>query len=333
MLFSSTLDSFQDRFVTGLQQMLTGDSLGAFILALANSMQDTTLRQRLAPDLQRTFARLSQQAHGDAPPDDQAAFAALLPLGCEALGVWEYLSVGQWEVVLNPLRALRPARASHAAFSTLQQAFAPDKFHFNKPFLRPEILWEGTWDGMALRVLYNKFPFTPWHTLVVPDPAANLPQYLNRTYHMRMMALATLGGENLPGFGIAYNSSGAYASVNHLHFQGFVRPTALPVEAAHWAHNGGTLPYPLACQRYADADIAWDKIASLHQANQPYNLLYRNGYCYVMPRRGQGSLPLPAWAAQGVGWHETCGVFNITDAATVSNLDDTALSDLLAAWA
>ncbi|MFN3786434.1 MAG: hypothetical protein ACK4RS_06295, partial [Thiothrix sp.] len=217
MLFTSTLPVFQTRFAEGLQAMLTPDGLGAFILVLANSMQDTALRQQLAPALQRTFAQL-QQSQPSAPPDDLVTFQALLASGIDCLTHWEYVQRAPWEAVINPLRALRPARGSSDIFMQLHQPFTSNKFHFNKPFLRPEILWEGVWEGLSLRVLYNKFTFAPWHTLIVPDPVAHWPQFLTAHYHERIQALAAASMEHLPGFGIAFNSVGAYASVNHLHF-------------------------------------------------------------------------------------------------------------------
>ena len=311
MLFTTSPDAFKTRFTDGLQQMLAPDGLGAFILVLANSMQDAQLRQQLATPLRETFAQL-QQRKADGPVDDVATFAALLKTGIEIFSGWEYARAEPWELVINPLRGLRPARVSSEVFSELYQPFAADKFHFNKPFLRPEILWEGTAECMSLRVFYNKFPFTPWHTLIVPEPQATLPQFLTQTYHERMMALAANTATYLPGFGLAFNSVGAYASVNQLHFQGFMRPTLFPVEATQWQHNGGTQAYPLPCWRADSGQAAWEILAALHQANRPYNLLYRAEHCYILSRRGQGTLRLPDWL-QGIGWHEVCGVFNLVE--------------------
>lgn len=112
---------------------------------------------------------------------------------------------------------------------------------------------------------------------------------------------------------------GAYASTNQLHFQGFIKDSALPVESNQWAHNGGKLDYPLTCYRYDNANDAWQMIDNLHQKNQPYNLLYRAGYCYVLPRKGQGEVALPDWA-QGIAWYETCGVLTLSNKSMIKNL-------------
>ncbi|WGZ95766.1 MAG: hypothetical protein QJT81_07195 [Candidatus Thiothrix putei] len=328
MLFTTSPEAFKTRFADGLQQMLTPDGLGAFILVLANSMQDAELRQRLDKPLHQTFAQL-QQCKPDGPVDDVATFAALLETGIEMFSDWEYERVEPWELVINPLRSLRPARVSGEVFSEMYQGFAVDKFHFNKPFLRPEILWEGIAEGMNLRVLYNKFSFVPWHMLIVPEPLATLPQFLTQHYHERMMALTTNTTTYLPGFGIAFNSVGAYASVNHLHFQGFIRPLPFPVEAAQWQHNGGTQTYPLHCWRADSAQAAWEIIEGLHRANQPYNLLYRPGGCYIMPRKGQGTVSLPDWL-QGIGWHEVCGVFTLVKKHTALRMEREVFTQALA---
>lgn len=295
--------------------MLTPDGLGAFILVLANSMQDAQLRSLLKGDLDRAFAQLLA-ASPDGPEDDRTVFAALAATGIDRLGCWESCPQGPWELVINPLRSLRPARVSGEVFSEIQRPFEPGKFHFNKPFLRPEILWDGAWQGGQLRVLYNKFPFAPWHLLVVPEPEQTLPQFLTHTHHARMMELVAAQAQVLPGLGMAFNSLGAYASINQLHFQGFVRETPLPLESPRWAHNGGEETYPLACFRTDCMQDAWQIITQCHASNQPYNLLYRADACYILPRLGQGLVALPDWA-QGIAWHEICGVFTIPDRASL----------------
>lgn len=328
MFIAPTADLFKARFAHSLKQMLTPDGLGAFILVLANSMQDAELHALLGDELFTTFTRL-KTSHPAGPEDDQSVFAALATTGINSLTPWEQHKLAPWEVVVNPLRSLRPARVSSEVFSTLHQPFNPERFHFNKPFLRPEILWEGIWNGTQLRVLYNKFPFAPWHLLVVPEPARTLPQYLTRNHHALMMALVAREANRLPGLGMAFNSLGAYASVNQLHFQGFVRATPFPVELPHWQHNGGSQPYPLQCWRSASVQESWRLLERLHQANQPYNLLYRAEGCYILPRKGQGTVALPAWA-QGIAWHEACGVFTLADSQTASQLDAGVIASQLA---
>ncbi len=311
MFISPNLTTFKAHFANGLKNMLNPDGLGTFILVFANSMQDPELLTLLHDDLRHNFDEL-QARHTTGPEDDLSVFNALAARGIQQFSRWEHYVLEPWELVVNPLRSLRPARVSNEVFNNLYQLFAPEKFHFNKPFLRPEILWEGEQEGMKMRVLYNKFPFAPWHLLVVPQPELNLPQFLTHQHHAHLMALVASQQHSLPGLGMAFNSLGAYASINHLHFQGFVRETPFPVELPRWQHRGGGEAYPLECWHTTSTQDSWQIIESLHRANQPYNLLYRTNGCYILPRKGQGMVTLPNWA-QGIAWHEVCGVFTLAD--------------------
>lgn len=311
--------------------MLTPEGMGSFILVLANSMQDKALFQSLSSPLVKTFAQL-QATTPAAPEDDQTVFTALVQTGIQTLSCWEYRSLEPWELVINPLRALRPARGAGQRFNGIYQPFDPGKFHFNKPFLRPEILWEGKTNGLSLRVLYNKFPFAPWHLLVVPQPERNLPQFLTQAHHTHIMELVAEQAQQLPGLGMAFNSFGAYASVNHLHFQGFVRATPFPLEQQHWQHHGGQQAYPVECILTHNSSDAWQIIEELHHANQPYNLLYREKACYILPRKAQGLVDLPAWAFGGIGWHDLCGVLALPDMTALGMDNAGQLTQFLGAF-
>jgi len=126
-------------------------------------------------------------------------------------------------------------------------------------------------------------------------------------------------GEHLSGFGLGYNSYGALASVNHLHFQCFQRVEELPVESARWRHNGGTEIYPGQCHRLGTIREVWELLDQLHASNCAYNLLLRPGAAYVLPRRLQGSYPSSPWAA-GHAWYEMAGGVVVTRRQTLGQL-------------
>ena len=327
MFIAPDADGFRRLFIEHLRQMLLPDQVGAFILVLANSLQDADLRQSLRADLDATFAQMQKRFRAGelrATDDDIAVFSALCELGMDSLDVWRTRTAGDWELNFNPLRALRPARASGDNAASIRQAFNPDGFNFNRVFLLPEILWQGQWRDTPLRVLYNKFPFAPWHLIIVPDAEKQLPQYLDEAQHVRMWELVDSVQHSLPGFAAGYNSIGACASVNQLHFQSFIRVDALPLELPRWRHNGGGDPYPMACTATASVTESWSLLRQLHADNRPYNLLYRPGCCYVLQRRMQGSDGIEP-LVRGAGWIEECGVFNIAepaqfDALTASEL-------------
>lgn len=318
MFIASNIEEFKNSFIQGLKEMLQPDGLGAFILVLANSMQDEELHHALKHHITDNFSIL-RASNVSGPDDDLAVFSALQKMDISQLSQWESFHQTPWELIYNPLRALRPARAAQQIIDAIEQPFDINKFHFNKPFLRPEILWEGQWRNTDIRVLYNKFPFAPWHLLIVPEPDKQQPQFLTQKAHKNMMHLADEQSSVLLGFGIGFNSLGAYASINQLHFQGFIKSSPLPIEANHWKHNGGNTNYPVDCYRSDTANEAWEIIRNLHQQNQPYNLLYRAGYCYVMPRKGQGRVDLSDWA-QGTAWYELCGVFTLSDKKVIEGL-------------
>lgn len=322
MFIAPDADSFRNLFVEHLRRMLSPDQVGAFILVLANSLQDESLRQSLQRDIEFAFTDMVRRFRAGelkATDDDLAVFSALCDIGIDSLDVWQTRTVGGWELNYNPLRALRPARASAEKVDSIKRDFEPGGFNFNRTFLRPEILWQGEWRGAPVRVLYNKFPFAPWHLLVVPEPEQQLPQYLTETRHARMWALVESLQPRLPGFAAGYNSVGACASVNQLHFQSFIRAQALPVELPRWLHNGGEEAYPMVCEAAASVDESWSQLRQMHANNQPYNLLYRPGRCYLLQRRMQGSDGIEPMVS-GAGWIEECGVFNIADRARLAAL-------------
>jgi hypothetical protein len=179
-----------------------------------------------------------------------------------------------------------------------------------------------------MRVLYNKFPFAPWHLIIVPDPGLQLPQYLTEDYHRLVWDLVMQQDEMLPGFGIGYNSLGACASVNQLHFQSFIREQVLPIELSCWQHNGGTDAYPMHCVAFESIEDSWRQLEAFNHGNQPYNLLYRPDRCYILSRKMQGSHGVVE-RVQGAGWIEECGVFNVADRAELESVSAEELSECL----
>jgi hypothetical protein len=99
-----------------------------------------------------------------------------------------------------------------------------------------------------------------------------------------------------------------------------VQPHPLPVQGPRFIHNGGTQPYPLACQRYTDAESAWLQIDLLHQSNTPYNLIYSQAGLHLIPRVPQDSKQLTA-ACNGYGWSEMAGAVTLFSREAFESLD------------
>ncbi|MCK5726114.1 MAG: hypothetical protein KAH22_04725 [Thiotrichaceae bacterium] len=311
---AADLDDFKRNFHSQLETMLSSDQLGAFILVLANSLQDSTLQHHLNPAIKQRYAVLESSLI-EAAKDDVHVFEQLKTCDLDALSCWQTTTISPWQLVYNSLRSMRPARASEQPFTGIYQDFNPEGFHFNKSFLKPEIFWEGNHENIHCRVLYNKFPFAPWHLLIVPEPEQQHPQYLNQDKHDYIMQLA-IHSDHLTGFAMGYNSLGAYASINQLHFQGFIRESPLPIENKQWLHCGGDKAYPLDCSFYPKSEDSWQKISELHRGNQPYNLLYTEQGCYVIPQRGQQNTTKGTLG--NIAWYEACGVFTTGEQAQLT---------------
>lgn len=330
--FSSPVE-LESRFEAGLADMLERHAgLGVYILVLANAAQDPRLWQALRPALAVRHAALGDgiaatlRAGGRIaePEDDLLVFLKLLAMGFEHLATVEQRILSgdgiAWELQFNPIRALRPARMSQARVEGVMRPFDLQGFHFNKPFLAKEVLWEGELAGKPARLLYNKFPFAPLHGLLVPEPARELPQFLTPELHGWAWDVASAAGRAIPGFGLAYNSYGAYASVNHLHFQTFVREQPLPAAVA--------ADHPLARQRFNDAETAWFYLDELHAQGRVYNLVYDSEGLLVLHRARQDRVSPEPWSA-GFAWSEAAGVFPVACREDYLGLDHTALGRAL----
>ncbi len=305
---------FEGHFTRGLEQMLTPNGLGALILVLANATQQPALWAEFNRPLRQLFEQHAEWIRRAllagrtlaATDDDLAVFLKLMVLGYESIRPTTTRTAEGWELQFNPLRALRPPRTAQQRLTTNWAPFNPEGFHFNRPFLRQESFWQGELAGRVVELFYNKFPFMDHHLLLVPEREHSAPQFLTEGDHLFIWQLAEQLEPTLEGIGIGYNSYGGYASVNHLHAQLFIRPQPLPIERHHWLHNGGERPYPLPIETFTAAAPAWERLNELNQSGQSYNLLYRAGRLYLMPRRLQGSVPLPSWSV-GTTWYELAG--------------------------
>jgi hypothetical protein len=309
----TSLAALQQHFATGLSTLLdTHKGLGVYILVLANAAYDRKLWAQLSPALRQRHAELAASLadtlrRGQTlaePDDDVMVFLKLSLIGFEHIGLAESRHAGPWHVMFNPVRALRPPRVSSQKFEGLLRPFDAAGFHFNKPFLAKEVLWEGRLAGKPARLLYNKFPFARLHGLLVPEPPREMPQHLTPELHGWAWHLCAHSG--VPGFHLGYNSYGAGASVNHLHFQSFVQADPLPLLESRFAHNGGADRYPLPCRRFTEPVDAWIELDRLHQQNIPYNLLYSRNCLHVVARVAQDAEKLEA-VSRGYGWSEMAG--------------------------
>ena len=332
MFIAENFIQFKKLFASRLKQMLSDSELGAFILVLANSQQDTDLKVELNQDIQRSFDALKESISSvkkHSTQDDIDVFEQLENLKIQDIVEWQYKKVGRWELAYNSMRQLRPARSAKQSFDSIRKKFDETQFHFNKPFLKPEILWEGDYLDKKLRVLYNKFPFSDYHLLIAVSPETNSPQLLTKETHHLIFSLTQDSVKKFPGFGVGFNSLAAGSSVNHLHCQGFIREVDFPIEDSCWLHNGGSVKFPLNASVFVDVESSWDYIDQLTESNIAFNCLYRESRCYVVPRKFQGTVDLPGWL-EGAGWLDVVGVVTVSDKVDFESVTEQSVSDALA---
>ncbi|TNF33695.1 MAG: hypothetical protein EP315_08120 [Gammaproteobacteria bacterium] len=310
----TSIDLFRREFYKGLHGLAEQGALGTFILASANALTHEDLLNDLSStlaaqyeDLYKTYREAFLTGHYlDVVDEDLLVFLKLHAIGFDAIRPTETREEGPWRVQFNHLRSFRPRRITQFVHAGMMQPYDEDDFNFNKPFMAKECFWRGELLGRRVDLFYNKYPFADLHGLLVLDRERCLPQLLGQLEHQYIFGLTEALEATMPGAGFGYNSYGAYASVNHMHFQMFVDTRGLPVMDSKWKHNGGDEMYPAECHAFFCADTSWKFIQQLHHQQQPYNILYHSGRIYVFPRKTQGTVAVPDWSS-GFTWYELSG--------------------------
>ena len=311
--------AFEQAFIDGLDAMLEHDELGVFILVLANAIFDEKLWKVLKPKLANKFEKLKNLPTTGAP-DDVNVFNQLKQIDLNTLEVTKWREIGGFELQYNPLRALRPQRMSNTKTKGMSIDFDQNGFNFNKPFLQKEVFWQGEFFNKTISLLYNKFPFANLHGLIVVEPKKEHAQLLTYDLHQFAWMMVNAVSIGIKGFTLAYNSYGAYASVNHFHLQCFVREKPLPIK--------NNEKYPLVNYWFDSIGDSWDFIDALHRDSQPYNLIYQDNKILCIVRQRQDDYTHSDWTT-GYAWYEACGgvsAFNLED---FNNLTEVDLKDEL----
>ncbi|GMH33039.1 hypothetical protein BSKO_00873 [Bryopsis sp. KO-2023] len=143
---------------------------------------------------------------------------------------------------LNEGRATKK-RPTEFRVDKVVQPFDDGKFNFNKAYMK-EVLFQFNADavgettideeGLVTKdphlVMINVSPIEYGHVLLVPSVLKRLPQLI--TPDTMLLALQFAAAVDNPYFRVGYNSLGAYATINHLHFQGYYLMAPYPVERA-----------------------------------------------------------------------------------------------------
>mmetsp|Transcript_7457 Transcript_7457/g.45832 ORF Transcript_7457/g.45832 Transcript_7457/m.45832 type:complete len:435 (-) Transcript_7457:1991-3295(-) len=164
-------------------------------------------------------------------------------------------------------------------------------------------------------VLINVSPIEYGHILLVPSVLDSLPQQIHPDH--LLLALQMAAEANNPFFRVGYNSLGAYATINHLHFQAYYLAAAFPVERAPTvklfdrmccgssvlvsklaSYPVRGLVFEVGDSLSAMAELVGNFCMQLQTMNQPFNVLVvdRGARVFVFPqcfaeRMANGQVP------------------------------------------
>ncbi|KAK4420795.1 GDP-L-galactose phosphorylase 1 [Sesamum alatum] len=136
-------------------------------------------------------------------------------------------------------------------------------------------------------VAINVSPIEYGHVLLIPRILECLPQMIDRESFLLALYMAVEAGN--PYFRLGYNSLGAFATINHLHFQAYYLATPFPIEKAPskkiTTTTGGVkisdiLNYPVRGLVFEGgntledlSNVVSDSCICLQENNIPYNVL------------------------------------------------------------
>lgn len=324
----SSVTNFHTAFINGLDKALSSPDLNpaTFNLVFGNAIHHHQEREFLQR-LEASKNNLAGKVDLNATDDDTVIFLKLkdMQLDWQNWTMLEDRKINSWNVQLNKFRMLKPKGYADQVITQVHISFNENDFNFNK--IEGPVLWSGDISGHKASLYYNKFPYKDLQALLVLDPEKNKEQFLTGEDHSFVFEM-TNSLSRLYNVSFGYNSLGASASVNHLHFHLMVGIEKLPVAEGKWLHNGGNIPYPANIYVYDNPQDSWTLIDKLNQKNIPYNVLYLPGKIYVFPRKFIGTYKDVPWSV-GFGWIQMSGNFIVYDEDAVNRLTEDIINDAL----
>ncbi|XP_017088297.2 GDP-D-glucose phosphorylase 1 [Drosophila bipectinata] len=180
-------------------------------------------------------------------------------------------------------------RRQPQTIENLNPTFKPKMFNFNKVDPMEVLLKIDDAEGSPeVQMIINKSPITKYHTLICPEVEKNHVQRLNReVLHFSITFMRNIDDQFMR---IGYNSPGALASVNHLHFHLLEMPYSLYVDRVPLEKLAGNYIYRLSrraptegiCFVFGNEDsdeVVDEKVSKLYElamwmcrCNMPHNL-------------------------------------------------------------
>ncbi|XP_068143355.1 GDP-D-glucose phosphorylase 1 [Drosophila tropicalis] len=141
---------------------------------------------------------------------------------------------------LNTDRTLK--RRQPQTIETLSPKFKPKQFNFNKvDDLEVLMTIDNEQDMGSVQMIINKSPLSKYHTLICPDVKSNLVQRI--TPQALRFCITFLRNIDDDTMRMGYNSPGALASVNHLHFHLIHMPQKLYIDNVKLENLAGSYLY------------------------------------------------------------------------------------------
>ena len=218
-------EEFVELFQGGLEKLIGTNNLppGMAIAILAN----LNFHGRNMPA--SVFRRLDYDQGWETPEDPIILAEALKRIKGREVVIDRTMriSIGEFRLQYNFVRGFRPKRGAKRLDIPLDLPFNPNKFNYGFKAVNPEVFHSVKYDNsLTVDFIFNRYPFAPYHFLWVPNrKKEGHNQYLdtNKDGYLIEAVWNFVREQGLgKGIRLGYNSNGAHASVNHLHFQGFL---------------------------------------------------------------------------------------------------------------
>ncbi len=235
--------------------------------------------------------------YGVEVPGDAAVLGEALKrvdsLGLIRIEFPERIVVGEFIINYNFIRGFKPKRAGTIPDVELKMLFDPYGFHYGKKEVEPEVFaTEKLSQTLDIDFMFNRYPFVPYHFLFVPNRKSGHNQFLDPEKDREIIESAWHkvhdSGLGL-GVRLCYNSNGAHASVNHLHFQGFFLVDGLNLPIEKFLVNGEFKEkgfYMKGVRFIPERDAVEGLTAFIKEMNDRSSKKEKIAYCFYMTPKG-----------------------------------------------
>ncbi|XP_017040285.1 GDP-D-glucose phosphorylase 1 [Drosophila ficusphila] len=158
------------------------------------------------------------------------------PQGRTIPGYWGFYTE------LNSDRSLKRRRPQ--TIENLNPTFKPSMFNFNKVDVKEVIMTIDAHGSPEVQMIINKSPITKYHSLICPEVSKNQVQRITRD--ILEFCITFMRNIDDKDMRMGYNSPGALASVNHLHFHLLHMPQDLYIDQAPLEELVGGYVYRLS---------------------------------------------------------------------------------------